>query len=687
MKISVIIVSYNVCSYLRQCLVSIQKSTRADSIETIVVDNNSFDNSVAAVRKEFPSVSLIINSENRGFAAAVNQGIQASSGDFICLVNPDAMVTQGTFAVLSDYLSEHEDTGVVGCKVLDADGKLQLASRRNFPSPMVILPKLLGLNRLFPGSKIFGQYNQTFMDPDLIQEVDAVSGCCMMFRRRDFDAVGGFDEQFFLYFEETDFCYRMKKSGLKIIYNPETRIIHYKGESLKHAEFDNVSVFHDAMQKFITKHSHEFKPWWLFRILLLIATLFSKTTAYLQKHRRSLVSAILDTGAIFLAFTISILIWYPYYYSTPGDLPLIVHHWELIAVYFLIWIYIANLLSLYKKNHLSYGRSFVASGVTFFVAASLTYFISYFAHSRAVLLFSFIISTLLLSGWRIIVQILYRYGKISISHVDLLFTRRAIIIGKDEEARRIGSLLENSPSNDFNLVGYVAGTSPSHPEDEFELLGLLKDLPTIIKNNHVNEIIIPEKYFTVDHFIQIIQEAVDLNVSFKFVSAGHHHLIGKGVVENLGGVPLVDIEFPLYDRLHLLTKRIFDILFSLAVLMITAPVHLYFLSVGKVSKREIWNIGHSSIFIPQYNSQINWIRELPCFYTILTGKMSFVGSQIIDYANADPSILFKPGLTGLAQVKTSGVREDMIRFFDQYYIQNQSIIFDLEIILKSLLRI
>lgn len=150
MTLSVIIVSYNVSSFLIQCLNSLFAGTDQNQFEVIVVDNHSFDQTPVRIKKLFPQIKLLQNDRNLGFAGAVNKGLKQAAGDFVCLLNPDTLVKTDTMAILRQYLEDHPECGVVGCKVLDADGTMQLASRRSFPRPKVAVPKLLGLTRLFP---------------------------------------------------------------------------------------------------------------------------------------------------------------------------------------------------------------------------------------------------------------------------------------------------------------------------------------------------------------------------------------------------------------------------------------------------------------------------------------------------------------------------------------------------------
>ena len=184
MKLSVIIVSFNVKSYLRQCLHSVLESTLIDNMEVIVIDNHSFDDSCDLVENEFPQVKLIKNNKNFGFSVAVNQGIEMSIGDYLCFLNPDTLIQDDTFSKLISSLKKDTDVGCIGPKILNSDGTLQKSCKRSFPTPMVALPKVLGLSRIFPKSKFFGKYNLSYLDENKPHIVDAISGSFMLFPKK-----------------------------------------------------------------------------------------------------------------------------------------------------------------------------------------------------------------------------------------------------------------------------------------------------------------------------------------------------------------------------------------------------------------------------------------------------------------------------------------------------------------------
>jgi len=227
MGISVIIVSFNVRHVLPACLNSIIHSSRKFpyKVEIIVVDNHSRDETVSQLKNSFSGVNWIELKENLGFGTACNIGAKHSSQPLILFLNPDTIIEANTLTVLWKFFESYKDTGVAGCKIKNPDNSLQLACRRSFPTPLVAFYRFIGLSRLFPKSRIFGKYNLSYLDENQISEVDAVSGSFMCISRDVFNKAKGFDEDFFMYGEDLDLCYRIKLSGKKNYYTPETTIL------------------------------------------------------------------------------------------------------------------------------------------------------------------------------------------------------------------------------------------------------------------------------------------------------------------------------------------------------------------------------------------------------------------------------------------------------------------------------
>jgi GT2 family glycosyltransferase len=198
-----------------------------------VVDNDSIDGSVEMVRKQFPEVKLMVNTENVGFSRANNQALKIATGEYQLLLNPDTIVEDDTFRKIVAFMDAHPDAGALGVKMMDGKGKFLPESKRGLPTPSVAFYKIFGLAKLFPKSKRFGRYHLGFLDKEQTHEVEVLSGAFMLLRKEALEKAGLLDEDFFMYGEDIDLSYRITKAGYKNYYYPEARIIHYKGESTK----------------------------------------------------------------------------------------------------------------------------------------------------------------------------------------------------------------------------------------------------------------------------------------------------------------------------------------------------------------------------------------------------------------------------------------------------------------------
>jgi len=269
LQISVIIVNYNAHGYILLTLEAVFRAVKNFTAEVIVVDNASSDGSVGQISQYYPQTTIIQNPRNAGFAAANNIGLRRARGDFLLLLNPDTMVPEDIFELLLEFMNQTPDAGVAGCKILNADGSFSVDSRHSVPSPMTALWKQLGFNRLFPNSKIFGRYNLTYLDPDKTYPVDAISGSFMLLRRQVIEQAGLLDEEFFMYGEDLDYCYRINQTAWKVYYYAGTAILHYKGESTNKNAFGYSWNFSRSLFLFYRRHFHYHFSFLMHGIVLL----------------------------------------------------------------------------------------------------------------------------------------------------------------------------------------------------------------------------------------------------------------------------------------------------------------------------------------------------------------------------------------------------------------------------------
>lgn len=230
MDISICIVTANARSFLRDCLNSIAEYPPRGDYEIIVVDNASNDGTAAMLFDEFPQVKIIHNDRNQGFTIPLNQALKVAQGDWLVSLNPDTLLTGELFDTMRAFMESNPAVGIVSPKVLNRDGSFQKQSRRGEARPLEVIGYFLKLDHLFPGNKKLAGYLQGWLGEDEVAEVKAVSGSCMMIRREALEQVGYFDEQFYAYQEDSDFCFQVRKQGWKVFYVPTVEVIHYGGQ-------------------------------------------------------------------------------------------------------------------------------------------------------------------------------------------------------------------------------------------------------------------------------------------------------------------------------------------------------------------------------------------------------------------------------------------------------------------------
>lgn len=266
MELSVIILNYNVKHFLAICIESVQKAIKNLSAEIIVVDNASTDGSKEMVTALYPEVTYIYLDKNEGFPKGNNIGVQHAKGTYICILNPDTIVSEDTFTNLLAEYKNKKNVGIFGTELIDGAGNFLPESKRGVPTPWVAFTKVLGLYKLFPSSKWFNQYYAQHLNSNQSGEVAILVGAFMLLEKNLYEKVGGFDEGCFMYSDDIDLSYLVLKEGKQNYYIPNTTVIHFKGEStLKDGLF--MKRFKDAMQFFYNKH---FKKSILFDFLMSI---------------------------------------------------------------------------------------------------------------------------------------------------------------------------------------------------------------------------------------------------------------------------------------------------------------------------------------------------------------------------------------------------------------------------------
>lgn len=289
MKLSVIIVNYNVKYFVEQCLDSLEKALEGIDNEVFVVDNHSADGSAEYLRPRFPNVRIIESNHNLGFAKANNIAIRQAIGEYVLLLNPDTFVGENTIADVIAFMDSHPKAGGVGVKMYNIDGTKAMESRRGLPTPQTSLYKMCGLCSRFPKSKRFGRYYLGHLPWHDSVRIDIISGAFCMMRKKALGVVGYLDEDFFMYGEDIDLSYRLIKGGYENWYVPSP-ILHYKGESTHKSSFRYVHVFYQAMLIFFRKHYGHFGLWMTLPIkaAIYVRSVIALCSMLADKAKRSL---------------------------------------------------------------------------------------------------------------------------------------------------------------------------------------------------------------------------------------------------------------------------------------------------------------------------------------------------------------------------------------------------------------
>ncbi len=688
LELSVVIVNYNVKEFLEQTLVSVTKALDTIPSNIIVVDNASVDGSQQLIRERFPDVTLVANPENAGFAKASNQGIRMSQARFVALLNPDTIVEESTFSRMLEFFHDNPRAGMAGCKILNPDGTLQLACRRSFPTPWVAFTKLSGLSFLFAKSKMFGRYNLTYLDPDETHAVDAISGSFMMVRSSTLEQVGLLDESFFLYGEDLDWCYRMGKNGWDVMYFPGTQIIHFKGESSKKARFDNLRTFYHSMDLFARKHFK--KNYYRVPYRLLWAGIWLRAGLSLLWN---LVTHSAAAVADFVLLSVSLVMGVFLRFGSMSELPAFK---VVIPAYSLIWLLTLFVSGSYDRRKYSFWTAASAITFGFFINASLTFFFKQYAFSRAVVLYSFVLALLLVSGWRVLVKLLPRFGNGRFKGTlgRTLLARSTLIVGDLESGGRLIKKLNSKVDSGYDIAGLVSlnGENAGELINGVYVLGGLDRLNTIIRESHAQEVIFSTHGLTYDQILRIIASSNSQRVNFKLIPTNMEVIIGKASIDRIDDMPLLEIDYKLHRRGYRFVKRLFDVAVAGAYIGATFPIYVVkkYVFRAVLEDRFFFRDGREVTLQAFTSGRSNFWDKLPYLVAVLQGHLSLVGSEINwdKLASTENSVELKPGLTGIVQVnRAKELSDDDKQKYQIYYLKNYSPLLDIEILVRAIFKV
>lgn len=555
MKLSVIIVNYNVKYFLEQALRSVEKAIKGIDADVWVVDNVSRDGSVAMVKEKFPWVQVIANTENVGFSKANNQAMRISSGEYVLLLNPDTIVEEDTFTKCISFMDAHPEAGALGVKMIDGTGAFLPESKRSLPTPAVSFFKVFGFSALFPKSKIFGKYHLGFLDENETHEIEVLSGAFMFMRRTALDKVGLLDEDFFMYGEDIDLSYRIIKGGYKNYYFPETRIIHYKGESTKKGSLNYVKVFYQAMIIFARKHfsSQQASVYTgLIYIAIVIRALMTLLFSAAKRFALPLMDFTLSFAGLYLIkeFWENNIMHNDNYYR-----PIFTS--VFIPAYILLWIINAYFSGAYDKP---YRSNKVLRGVligTVLLAAIFGFLPNEYRFSRTIIVLGSLWTALAMLGGRVLYHV-FTKGKAVLEEST---AKRVVIVGSLIEGQRVLTLL-NQALVQFQFLGFVSPAGDNRVEGFIGDIDMLDDLVEVM---NLEEVIFCAKDLPSATIIASMARMGE-KVEFKIVPEESLSIIGSNSKNSSGDLYAIDINLRINTAMARRNKRLFDMSFSSLVI-------------------------------------------------------------------------------------------------------------------------
>lgn len=560
MKLSVIIVNYNVKYFLEVCLHSVLRATEGMEAEVIVVDNNSKDDSCEMVKEQYPAVKLIENKENAGFSKANNQGVAIAKGEYILFLNPDTVMPEDMLHKLTAYMDAHPEAGSIGPKLIDGKGQFAPDGKKSFPTLSVAIFKTTGINKVFKNSPYFNKYYAVHVKEDETAEVDVLSGCCMMVRSSILQEIGGaFDEDYFMYCEDVDLAYRIQKSGYKNIYYPETVLIHYKGESTRKATLSYVRIFNEALSKFVKKHysKSSARMFVLFiNVGIVLRAILGVAKQVLKVLRMPLFDALILLATLwfmkeFWVEQVKNIQPIPFN-SVAATFP----------VYVTLWI-----ISLYING--AYDQSYRALRVIRGMIIGTILILAYYGllqpglrYSRAIIVFSGFIGTVAMLGLH---ELLFRLGIFKFIPYDKL-PRKAIIVADEEKYNQTALTLQK-----VNYAPELSGRIATN-EQKGNALARFDDMGALIYTAGINEVIFCVNGLSYHSILEKMQSCGP-EYEYKIHLPGSQSFVGSNSSHTAGDLYTLDRRYNLSMVAQKRNKRILDLMAAISFLLLS-PIFL-----------------------------------------------------------------------------------------------------------------
>ncbi|MCB0514027.1 MAG: glycosyltransferase [Bacteroidetes bacterium] len=541
-KLSIVIVNYNVQYFLEQCLNSIFRSSVSFNFEVYVVDNASLDGSVDMLKKQFPQVKLIENKENVGFAKANNQAIKLSQSEYVLLINPDTIIQEDTLEKCVAKMANDSKIGALGIKMYDGNGKYLPESKRGFPSPIAALSKMSGLSKIFPKSKLFGKYHLGYLDKNQNHEVDVLSGAFMLVRKSVFDTIGLLDESYFMYGEDIDLSYRIQQAGYKNYYFAESNIIHFKGESTKKGNLNYIKLFYGAMIIFASKQLNKTQASFLIP-LLKIGIVLRAILEIIEQFLSKILYPLIDLGLMLFNLLTLKYIFEQYIKSDEHLTYPSTFLYINIPIYISLWLLSLWIIGAYTKiakwKHIFIGLiiGFLSISIVYsFLPLSLR-------SSRSIIVLGFLLNTITLLIYRWIVAQVFQTNNNFFNTQE-----HYILVCEQEECIHLQKLVSKTQPNN-HYVGYVSVQDIMKKDKNY--LGKTIQIKDILEVYPIALIYFSTDSIAMQIIVETMQKTTNKSIHFKMIVKNKYIISSNN--KNIQG-EIVGFEIPRNQKISILQK-------------------------------------------------------------------------------------------------------------------------------------
>lgn len=666
--ITVVIVNYKVKEYIANLLNSIYKAKGALSVQIIVVDNNSNDESVEFLKKRYPKVTYIENKENLGFGVANNQAINIADGEFTLIINPDTLVSEDTLEVMLSHMRKHPKCGASGCKILNPDGTFAPESKRSVPTLGTAISKVLGLNSIFPKSKVFGSYYLGWIHENEFAHIPVLSGSFMFWRTDVLQHLNGFDERFFMYGEDIDLCYRIQNTEYHIDYVPNTSIIHYKGESTRKGDLKYVRIFNKALYQFFEKHqSKNYSQ--IFRSLIFTAIWARIFISFIVNNLKSLKALTTDLLLLNFSVIIGFLVRFNLSVEVFTNLQSLKYLWiNVLASVF--YVTIGGIFDLFRNKQTSISNALKTVFGSYLGIAVITFFVRNLAFSRLALIYGLIAAILLFLVQRLMQINLKNTGS---KVTGRLKNSKILLVGSESAAEPIKQQIYARPDWNYEIVGVI---NPDNKAGNY--LGSISQLKDLIRGYNVDQVFFLLNSISYKSMLQQISTLQGERAILKLIPDSMDFILGKSNVEYLEQIPLVDIALPYSKGVNRWLKRSVEIIVTSPIIFLLSPLLIFVFSKRSKSSVQIRSVDLITPILKNRKSNI-----ILLIWNVFIGNIHIVGSTLS--TNYKSTYLFSPGVIGYAQLNDMRIQNKTdLENYEQYYLQNYSVWLDFDIMMKSI---